>query len=41
MADASSPHKLNHVERAAIFLLSLGETEAADVLRHRWFAAAE
>lgn len=34
MADASSPHKLNHVERAAIFLLSLGETEAADVLRH-------
>lgn len=35
MADASSPpHKLNATERAAVFLLSLGETEAADVLRH-------
>lgn len=34
MADASSPHKLNPTERAAIFLLSLGEAEAADVLRH-------
>jgi flagellar motor switch protein FliG len=35
MADASSgPPKLNATERAAIFLLSLGEAEAADILRH-------
>ena len=35
MADASSaPPKLSAIERAAIFLLSLGETEAADILRH-------
>ena len=36
MADASSPAlaKLSATERAAIFLLSLGETEAADILRH-------
>jgi flagellar motor switch protein FliG len=36
MADASSapPQKLGNVERAAVLLLSLGENEAADVLRH-------
>ncbi|MES2683674.1 MAG: flagellar motor switch protein FliG [Pseudomonadota bacterium] len=37
MADASSPVipvKHTPLERAAIFLFSLGETEAADVLRH-------
>ncbi|MDO9454087.1 MAG: flagellar motor switch protein FliG [Stagnimonas sp.] len=35
MADASfAPTKLTATERAAIFLLSLGETEAADILRH-------
>jgi flagellar motor switch protein FliG len=34
MPDASSPPKLGPTERAAIFLLSLGESEAADVLRH-------
>jgi len=35
MADASSaPPKLSATERAAIFLLSLGEAEAADILRH-------
>jgi len=35
MADASSaPPKLTATERAAIFLMSLGEAEAADILRH-------
>ena len=34
MADASAPTKLSATERAAVFLLSLGEAEAADVLRH-------
>ena len=36
MADASSPTppKLTATERAAIFLMSLGEGEAADILRH-------
>ncbi len=34
MSDAPSANKLNKVEKAAILLLSLGETDAAQVLQH-------
>ncbi|MFN2308636.1 MAG: flagellar motor switch protein FliG [Gammaproteobacteria bacterium] len=34
MAEAGSTGKFSGVERAAIFLLSLGETDAAQILRH-------
>lgn len=34
MADASSTAKFSGVDRAAIFLLSLGETDAAQILKH-------
>ena len=34
MSDAKAPAKLNKVDKAAILLLSLGETDAAQVLRH-------
>ena len=34
MSDAKAPTKLNKVDKAAILLLSLGETDAAQVLRH-------
>lgn len=34
MADGATNAKLGNVERAAVFLLSLGESEAAEVLRH-------
>jgi flagellar motor switch protein FliG len=34
MADGATHAKLGNVERAAVFLLSLGESEAAEVLRH-------
>lgn len=34
MADISSTGKFSGVDRAAIFLLSLGETDAAQILRH-------
>ncbi len=34
MSDNRIPTKLNKVDKAAILLLSLGETDAAQVLRH-------
>ena len=34
MSDNRVPAKLNKVDKAAILLLSLGETDAAQVLRH-------
>ena len=34
MSDNRSVAKLNKVDKAAILLLSLGETDAAQVLRH-------
>ena len=34
MSDARTPAKLSKVDKAAILLLSLGETDAAQVLRH-------
>ena len=34
MSDNRAPAKLNKVDKAAILLLSLGETDAAQVLRH-------
>ena len=34
MSDGKAPAKLNKVDKAAILLLSLGETDAAQVLRH-------
>jgi flagellar motor switch protein FliG len=34
MNDNRLPAKLNKVDKAAILLLSLGETDAAQVLRH-------
>ena len=35
MSDNRTATKLNKVDKAAILLLSLGETDAAQVLRHR------
>ena len=34
MSDNRAPAKLTRVDKAAILLLSLGETDAAQVLRH-------
>ena len=34
MSDARNPVKLNKVDKAAVLLLSLGEADAAQVLRH-------
>ncbi|HAB64188.1 MAG TPA: flagellar motor switch protein FliG, partial [Pseudomonas sp.] len=34
MSDARVPVKLNKVDKAAVLLLSLGEADAAQVLRH-------